>query len=158
MFQTASKPSSNGPPNRIRSERLCPYCEVIAKEQTANERIVLARDGFIAFCPFASWQPGEVWLMPTAHEPSFESASPDELERLAGVLHALVSRLESLIPGAAYNLILRTAPWIDGNDAWSHWRIELLPRVNAFAGLELATGIHINHLAPERAAGQLRID
>jgi UDPglucose--hexose-1-phosphate uridylyltransferase len=137
---------------------LCPHCEVIAKEQTANERIVLVRGGFIAFCPFASWQPGEVWLMPTAHEPSFESASPAELRRLAGVLHVLVSRLESLIPGAAYNLILRTSPWTGGNDAWSHWRIELLPRVNAFAGLELATGIHINHLAPERAAGQLRID
>jgi UDPglucose--hexose-1-phosphate uridylyltransferase len=137
---------------------LCPYCQVITKEQAANERIVLVHEGFIAFCPFASWQPGEVWLMPTAHEPSFESASSGELERLADVLHALVSRLESFIPGAAYNLILRTSPWTDGNDAWSHWRIELLPRVNAFAGLELATGIHINHLAPERAARQLRTD
>jgi UDPglucose--hexose-1-phosphate uridylyltransferase len=139
-------------------ERLCPYCQIIANEQTANERVVLVRDGFIAFCPFASWQPGEVWLMPTGHEPSLESASSTALERLAGVLHALVGRLESNIPGAAYNLILRTAPWTAGNEAWSHWRIELLPRINAFAGLELATGIHINHLAPEQAAGQLRID
>jgi UDPglucose--hexose-1-phosphate uridylyltransferase len=137
-------------------DRLCPYCQVITKERTANERIILDRDGFVVFCPFASWQPGEVWLMPTAHEPSFESASPDRLERLAGLLHALVRRLESIIPGAAYNLLLRTAPWIAGCDPWSHWRIELLPRVNAFAGLELATGIHINHLPPERAAEQLR--
>jgi UDPglucose--hexose-1-phosphate uridylyltransferase len=82
--------------------------------------------------------------------------SPDRLERLTGVLHPLVSRLESIIPGPAYNLLLRTAPWVAGCDAWSHWRIELLPRVNALAGLELATGIHINHLPPERAAGQLR--
>jgi UDPglucose--hexose-1-phosphate uridylyltransferase len=138
--------------------RHCPYCQVIAKEQAANERIVLVRDGFVVFCPFASWQPGEVWLMPMAHEPSFEAASPDRLERLTGVLHAVVSRLELIIPGAAYNLLLRTAPWIAGCDAWSHWRIELLPRVNAFAGLELATGIHINHLPPERAAGQLRLE
>lgn len=96
--------------------------------------------------------------MPTAHEASFELASPDRLRRLTSVLYPLISRLESNIPGAAYNLILRTAPWIDGRDAWSHWRVELLPRVNAFAGLELATGININHLAPERAAGLLRVE
>jgi UDPglucose--hexose-1-phosphate uridylyltransferase len=139
-------------------DRLCPYCQLITKERAANERIVLVRDGFIAFCPFASWQPGEVWLMPTAHEGSFESASRDQLRRLTGILHPLIHRLESNIPGAAYNLILRTSPWIGDCDAWSHWRIELLPRVNAFAGLELATGININHLAPERAAGLLRLE
>lgn len=139
-------------------ERLCPYCQVIAKEQQLNQRIILDRDGFIAFCPFASWQPGEVWLMPTAHEPSFESASPDQLWRLTSILHPLIRRLESNIPGAAYNLILRTSSWIGDREAWSHWRIELLPRVNAFAGLELATGININHLAPERAAGLLRLE
>jgi galactose-1-phosphate uridylyltransferase len=96
--------------------------------------------------------------MPTAHEASFESASPNQLRRLTSVLHPLISRLESNTPGAAYNLIVRTAPWIDGQGAWSHWRIELLPRVNAFAGLELATGININHLAPERAARLLRLE
>jgi UDPglucose--hexose-1-phosphate uridylyltransferase len=139
-------------------DRRCPYCQVIAQEQAADVRIVLVRDGFVVFCPFASWQPGEVWLMPTAHEPSFESASPHRFERLTRILYSLVSRLESIVPGAAYNLLLRTAPWIAGCDAWSHWRIELLPRVNAFAGLELATGIHINHLPPERAAEQLCLE
>jgi UDPglucose--hexose-1-phosphate uridylyltransferase len=135
----------------------CPYCHLIAKEQAAKERIVLEREGFIAFCPFASWQPGEVWLMPMAHEPSFEAASPERLERLTGVLHVLIGQLESVVPGLAYNLILRTATWRGDNDYGSHWRIELLPRINTFAGLELATDIHINHLAPERAARQLQL-
>ena len=62
------------------------------------------------------------------------------------MLHALIRRVEAIVPEASYNLLLRTAPWIDGVDPWCHWRIELLPRVAAFAGLELAAGIHINPL------------
>jgi UDPglucose--hexose-1-phosphate uridylyltransferase len=138
-------------------EHSCPYCRLIDKEIAAADRIVFQREGFVAFCPFASWQPCEVWLMPATHRPSFEAASPDELAELADVLHILIRRLELLIPGIAYNLVVRTAPWTGGGDAWNHWRIELLPRLNAFAGLELATGVHINPVSPERAARQLRL-
>jgi UDPglucose--hexose-1-phosphate uridylyltransferase len=138
-------------------EQSCPYCRLIDNEVAAVDRVVFKRDGFIAFCPFASWQPCEIWVMPTLHQPSFEAASPNELQRLAGVLHILIRQLESLIPGVAYNLVVNTAPWASDGDAWNHWRIELLPRLNAFAGLELATGVHINPVAPERAAGQLRL-
>jgi UDPglucose--hexose-1-phosphate uridylyltransferase len=137
-------------------ERSCPYCWLIDNEIAGAERIVLQREGFVAFCPFASWQPYEIWLMPMAHEPSFETILAHKVRRLAEVVHVLIHQLESLIPGIAYNLVLRTAPWTGSGDAWNHWRIELLPRLNAFAGLELATGIHINPLAPERAAGQLQ--
>jgi len=121
------------------------------------ERIVAERDGFIAYCPYASWQPFEVWLTPTEHFPSFEQSEPEDLDRLAGVLRDVIGRFEPLVPGAAYNMLLRTAPWMKGNDAWSHWRIELLPRINSFAGLEIATGIHINPMPPERAAERFRI-
>jgi UDPglucose--hexose-1-phosphate uridylyltransferase len=68
----------------------------------------------------------------------------------------LLARLEQTVPDAAYNMLLRTAPWQTGCDNWCHWRIEFLPRVNAFAGFELATAVHINPLAPEAAARQLR--
>jgi UDPglucose--hexose-1-phosphate uridylyltransferase len=78
------------------------------------------------------------------------------LDRLAGVLHPLIARCESIVPFAAYNLMLRTAPWTAGCDNWCHWRVELLPRVNPFAGFEIATGLYMNPLAPERAAPQLR--
>lgn len=134
----------------------CPYCRLIERERLSGERIILERDGFVALCPFASWQPYEVWFLPVGHEPWFESALGDELDRLAGVVHDLIGQIEQAVPGAEYNLLLRTAPWVGGRERWSHWRIELLPRINSFAGFEVATGIHINHLAPERAALQLR--
>jgi UDPglucose--hexose-1-phosphate uridylyltransferase len=73
------------------------------------------------------------------------------------VLHPLLARLESLVPAASYNLLLRTAPWNIDSGSWFHWRIELLPRVNPIAGLELATGMYINPIPPERAARNLQL-
>ncbi|MCI0335327.1 MAG: DUF4921 family protein [Planctomycetes bacterium] len=135
----------------------CAYCRMLEQERTERARIVLDRDGYVAFCPFASLQPHEVWLLPANHEPSFErAASVDTLSRLADVLHDVIARLESIVPAGSFNLLLRTAPWKIDCDTWFHWRIELLPRVNSIAGLEMATGIYINPVAPERAALQLR--
>lgn len=142
---------------QYRQHQLCAYCHLIAVERAAGERIVLDRDGYVAFCPFASSQPVEVWLLPAVHEPSFEElAESVEFQRLAGVFHALVARLESILPEPTYNMVLRTAPWHVGNREVCHWRIELLPRVSEWAGLELATGVRINPVSPERAAVKLR--
>jgi UDPglucose--hexose-1-phosphate uridylyltransferase len=135
----------------------CAYCRLIARELSDGRRIVVDRDGYVAFCPFASLQPCEVWLLPKAHEEAFEQMRSREFfQRLAGVLHAVIRKLESLVPGAAYNMLLRTAPWQSADGSGWHWRIELLPRLTSFAGLELATGVHINPLPPESAAGRLR--
>jgi UDPglucose--hexose-1-phosphate uridylyltransferase len=134
----------------------CPYCRLVGLERTVRKRIVLDGDGYVAFCPFASLQPHEVWLLPSRHEPSFETASSETLDRLAAVMHALIERIETTVPGASYNMLLRTAPWKSGGDNWSHWRIEFIPRPNPIAGLEMATGLYINPLPPERASRELR--
>lgn len=133
----------------------CPYCRLVQNERSFQDRVIYDENGFIAFCPFASLQPYEVWLMPTAHAPSFEESTADVLTRLAGALHKLLSRVEAVVPDAAYNMLLRTAPWRIEGAEWSHWRIELLPRSTPMAGFELATGVFINSVAPERAASKL---
>jgi len=135
----------------------CAYCSLIARERAAEERVVYNADGLIAFCPYVSLQPCEVWLMPTEHEPWFERRAPADIAgRLAEVLHRLVARIEAIMPHSAYNLLVRTAPWGPSTEACGHWRIEVLPRVNSLAGIELATGIHINPISPTRAAKELR--
>ncbi len=135
---------------------ICAYCRLIEQETLTGDRLIFNRDGFIAFCPHASLQPYETWLLPSRHLASFEETEPEKLNRLAGVVHSLVTRIETVVPTAAYNMLLRTAPWCGDCGQWFHWRIELLPRVTSLAGLELATGIFINPLAPERAASKLR--
>lgn len=140
-----------------RDRGVCPYCQLVEDERRAGERIVLHGDGLVAFCPFVSLQPCEVWLLPTAHEAWFErrprTAAADAL---AEMLHVLVVRIERIVPHAAYNLLVRTAPWRAAAGRCGHWRIEILPRCNSLAGLELATGIHINPISPTRAAQRLR--
>jgi UDPglucose--hexose-1-phosphate uridylyltransferase len=37
-----------------------------------------------------------------------------------------------------------------------HWHLELLPRLNVFAALELGAGYFVNTILPEQAAAQLR--
>jgi UDPglucose--hexose-1-phosphate uridylyltransferase len=136
--------------------RTCWYCRLVQEERKLAERRVLESDGFIAFCPFASVQPFEVWLLPTEHAPSFEDLEPDSLDGLANALADVVRRVETLVPDAAYNMLVRTAPWHPAGQSWCHWRIEILPRTSSMAGFELASGIFINPLAPERAASKLR--
>lgn len=137
--------------------RTCPYCHWIEQERIVGERIVFERDGYIAFCPSASLQPYEVWLLPVEHQPWFER---DEgfggPERLANLLHELLRHMEVEISVPGYNFLLQTAPWIDAVADWCHWRIEVIPRTTALAALEIATGVHINPVAPERAAREMR--
>jgi UDPglucose--hexose-1-phosphate uridylyltransferase len=51
------------------------------------------------------------------------------------------------------NLWVRTAP--RGAEHFC-WRVDILPRLTHFAGLELGAGLHLNIVAPEQAAAELR--
>ena len=51
------------------------------------------------------------------------------------------------------NLWVRTAP--RGAEHFC-WRIDIVPRLTHLAGLELGTGVHLNIVAPEHAAAELR--
>jgi UDPglucose--hexose-1-phosphate uridylyltransferase len=142
--------------DEVRMGRSCPYCRLLEKELSCGKRIVCDESEYVAFCPFASVQPFEVWLQPKQHVAAFEQTPSEGFERLAFVLHRLVARMESVVPEAAYHLLVRTAPWRSEMSRACHWRIELLPRGTPLAGFELATGMFINSLAPERAARKLR--
>ena len=56
-------------------------------------------------------------------------------------------------PSPPLNLWVRTAP--RGADHFC-WRIDIVPRLTHLAGLELGTGVHLNIVAPEDAAAELR--
>jgi UDPglucose--hexose-1-phosphate uridylyltransferase len=138
------------------SHRRCVFCDLVAREIAAGERMVLRQQGVVAVAAFAGRQPFETWLLPEDHASRFEGADDAALGALAAALHEVLRRLHAEAPGVAYNLLLHTAPFDDKGAASYHWHWELVPRTSPLAGLELGAGAYINSLSPERVAARLR--
>jgi UDPglucose--hexose-1-phosphate uridylyltransferase len=89
-------------------------------------------------------------LAPRRPSPRFEDDAPAGAALLHDALSRLARRFGSPPP---LNLWVRTAP--PGADHFG-WRIDIQPRLTHLAGLELGAGIHLNVVAPEQAAAELR--
>jgi UDPglucose--hexose-1-phosphate uridylyltransferase len=135
--------------------RRCVFCDLIARELDADERIVHQADGYVAVCAYAPRQPFETWILPERHAARFDALEDRELAPQAELLLNVLGRLDRASPGAAYNLLLHTGPF-DAAEAAFHWHWELVPRLTHEAGLEWGGGVFITPLSPERAAQQLR--
>jgi UDPglucose--hexose-1-phosphate uridylyltransferase len=133
----------------------CLYCEMVDTERANGRRIILESAAFIAFCPFASRFPFEICLMPKQHSPAFDALANEELSELAFMLRQSLQRLLGIVD-APLNYVIHSAPLRGLKREHYHWHLEILPRLSKIAGFELASGYHINTVAPEVAARQLR--
>jgi UDPglucose--hexose-1-phosphate uridylyltransferase len=130
----------------------CVACALLNKER-GGERVVDDTDGLLVLCPWASSLPFEALLLPAEHLARFEHAGPGEAAT-AAALGGLLRRLAAACgPRTPYNLVLHTAPPGVGD---FHWHLHLFPRLTTFGGFELASGIVINVVDPDRAAEALR--
>lgn len=100
--------------------------------------------------PYGARLPFQLMLAPRRPRASFEDDGPTGATLLHDGLRRLARRLGSSPP---LNLWVRTAP--RGAEHFC-WRIDVMPRLTQLAGLELGTGLHLNVLAPEQAARELR--
>jgi len=124
--------------------------DLVQEEVRLRERIVAIDDEAVLMAPYASRVPFQLMLAPRRPRPRFEEDGPTG----AGLLHDGLSRLTRRLGATPpLNLWVRTAPL--GADHFC-WRIDVLPRLTNLAGVELGTGVHLNIVAPERAAAQLR--
>ncbi len=142
---------------RYYDDRLrCVYCDVVKSELRAKERTVLESKHFIAFTPFASRVPFEIWIVPKIHRPSFDLIGEGEAKDLAQLINELFGALYRGLNDPHYNVLFHSAPLRDSCEDYYHWHIEVLPRTTIPAGFELGTGIYINTTLPEDAARFLR--
>jgi UDPglucose--hexose-1-phosphate uridylyltransferase len=124
--------------------------DLIQEEVRRGERIIAIDDEAVLIAPFASALPYQLMLAPRRPAPRFEGDGASG----AALLHDGLTRLARLLGSSPpLNLWVRTAP--RGAEHFC-WRIDVLPRLTAHAGLELGTGVHLNSVAPERAAAELR--
>ena len=133
----------------------CPWCRLVRDEPRRPERLVWQDDDTVAFAPFASRSPFEIWVVPRRHEADFGRASDRDVQATAEALRQVLGRLATGLDGPPYNLVLHTAPLREQVDATYHWHWEIHPRLREIAGLELGTGLPVNPVSPEDAVEEL---
>lgn len=124
--------------------------DLIQEEVRRRDRLVAVDDEAVLTCPYASRHEYSLMLTPRRRREHFEDDGPSG----AALLHDALSRLRRRFGASPpLNLWIRTAP----RDADRFcWRIDIVPRLTHEAGLELGTGVHLNTVAPELAAAELR--
>ena len=124
--------------------------DLVQEEVRKRERIVAIDEDTVLMAPYGARVPYQLLLAPRRPRPRFQDDGPTGAPMLHDALNRLAQRLGASPP---LNLWVRTAP----RDAEHFcWRIDILPRLTHFAGLELGAGVHLNIVAPERAAAELR--
>jgi UDPglucose--hexose-1-phosphate uridylyltransferase len=144
----------------------CLFCDILKQELTQQARIVEWDDQFVAYCPFASRVPYEVWILPSNHHASFEEdlSSWDRQIHFARFFKSLLRRVESVAP--AYQLVLHSSPNLtakfDRNDHWKtvvedfHWHVEILPVCQLKSKSYSVKEVDHNWVRPEDACESLR--
>lgn len=134
----------------------CIFCDMIRQELDEKERIITQNDHFIAFCPFASRFPFEMWVMPKEHQLSFHDISDGSIASMAGILKEVLVRMKAVLNDPPYNFIIHTSP-IDGEERQGyHWHMEIMPRLSRIAGFEWGTGFYAVSTPPEIAIKYLK--
>jgi diadenosine tetraphosphate (Ap4A) HIT family hydrolase len=133
----------------------CPWCRLVRDEARTRERLVWEDASTVAFAPWGSRSPFEVWIVPRTHHADFGRADDEAVHAIAAALREVLGGLAVSLDGPPYNLVLHTAPVRERVDATFHWHWELHPRLRDIAGLELGTGLPVNPVSPEAAVEQL---
>ncbi len=134
----------------------CLFCDMITQEQSTETRVVEQNEHFIAFAPFASRFPFEMWVLPKEHSAHFDSIRQPEMASLAALLKRCLAKLEIALENPPYNYIIHSAPFRHAVQERYHWHMEIIPRIIHVAGFEWGTGFYINPVPPEDAAQYLR--
>jgi UDPglucose--hexose-1-phosphate uridylyltransferase len=124
--------------------------DVVAEEVRLGERVVAIDEDAVLLSPYAARLPFQLMLAPRRPRPRFEDDGATGASLLYDGLRRLARHLGASPP---LNLWVRTAP--RGAEQFC-WRIDVMPRLTHLAGLELATDINLNVVAPEQAAALLR--
>lgn len=132
--------------------RQCVLCAILEEERKSALRVVHESDKFLLVCPYASRFSYETWIIPKRHCEHFGDISEAEIGDLADICWSYLRMLVDTLQDPAYNLIINTAPVNAGHQPGYHWFLEMNPRLLVTTGVDIATGIYTNPVAPELAA------
>ena len=120
------------------------------------DRLVWEDDSSVAFAPYASRSPFEVWIVPRRHEADFGRATDAGRGRHGGGAppgpRPARRPASTARPTTSSSTPRRLREQVD---ATYHWHWEIHPRLREIAGLELGTGLPVNPVSPEDAVEEL---
>lgn len=131
----------------VRKFVVCPYQKII-EDESNSPRFCFENDSIIAFCPYASRFNFEVWIIPKNYVTSWSDINTQDF---AKILKQVLEKLGNL--NVSYNFCLYYSP---NDDMRVH--LELYPQIATWGGFERGTGIIVNSVPPEQAAGFYRGD
>jgi UDPglucose--hexose-1-phosphate uridylyltransferase len=137
----------------IRKKENCPYCAIFDMEKE-SPRLVFENTEWIAFTPYSSMGPFEVWILPAKHVSYLGTCSDKLLFALGAILKDVLKSYGRILGNLPFNYMFYQL----SETPEYHLNLRLLPRLSINAGFELSTGIYINTFSPERAASYLRGD
>jgi UDPglucose--hexose-1-phosphate uridylyltransferase len=140
----------------FRLKERCVLCDTLREEETRRERLIATNDDFVAFAPFASGFPFEVWVLPRRHMADFGEMGDRTVPALAAIFQETMSKLRNTLYDPHFSLTLHSDALKGSNSDAFHWHWELIPHLSGEIGMEWATGVYFNPVAPEDAAARLR--
>ncbi|MBS1234721.1 MAG: galactose-phosphate uridyl transferase, class [Nitrospirae bacterium] len=131
----------------------------IRRKINVGQFVIERSEKFIAIKPFASRYAWEVHILPLLHQADFLAAGTDDFVDLAAIFKRTMARLNAVLGGVQYNFFIHSIPHgaeYEDNAPAFHWHIEICPRTTIPSGFELGSGLFVNTICPEDAAGRLR--
>ena len=126
-------------------KKKCLYCDIVKKEMKTKRRCFQNKT-FAAFTPYASRFHYEIWIVPKKHITDFD-LNDSQLKDLNEIFQKILKRLKKL--GCSFNYYFQ-------NHDKLHFHVEIIPRIENYAGFEWSTETIINPIAPEDAAKYYR--
>jgi UDPglucose--hexose-1-phosphate uridylyltransferase len=144
------------PPSLLERERAfaaaerCPICADL--RDARPHRLVLERDGLVAWSPAAPALTGLVRIAPVGHQPGWDADL--DAAAVGRMLRTVSGLMDGALRARDQNLWLHQRR--PGGDARYHWHVDAVPRVGTLAGLELGADVIPIAVDPRGAAARLR--
>ena len=132
------------------------YQDMLEAELKDGRRILAESGHFVAYCPYGSRSPYEVWIQPKRDSSSFGAISSEEITDLSVVLGDVLGALYEGLGNPSFNYVIRTVPVAEEGKSYYVWHVEIVPRITTPAGFEMGSGVTINVTVPEESAVFLR--
>jgi len=119
-----------------------------------KELIVCENNQAFAYMPYATPYGYNINIAPIRHVPNASMLTDEEIEGMAKVLKASLQALRAQLSWFAYNICFQHSP--SGSFSSSHFYMELIPRLENIAGLEMGADVYINSHFPEVAVAVIK--